>query len=74
VGQKTLGGGYKHVKEMRVGWGVWSCAIGGVGNGRGKRSYMCMIKGVWESVGLGPYIHPKGWGLVRKTNGWCVVH
>jgi len=22
VGQRTLGGGYKHVEEMRVGWGV----------------------------------------------------
>ncbi len=33
---------------------------------RGKRSYMCMIKGVWESVGLGLHIHTKGW--VGKGN------
>jgi len=32
-----------------------------------------MIKGVWESVGLGLHIHTKGWGLVKGTSGWCVV-
>jgi len=29
-----------------------------------------MIKGVWESVRLGPCIHTKGWGLIRGTNKW----
>ncbi len=29
--QETLGGGCKHVEDMKVGWGVWSCAIGRVG-------------------------------------------
>jgi hypothetical protein len=41
---------------------------------------------VWKSVGLGPHIHIKGWGLVRElvggvwfgtisgeTNGWFMV-
>ncbi len=56
-------------------------------NGRGKRFYMCMIKGVWKSVGPGPHIHTKGWGLItgtnmcvwfikirRGTSGWCMVY
>jgi hypothetical protein len=39
----------------------------------GKRSYMCMIKGVWESVGLGPHIHRKGLWPIKGTSGWYVV-
>jgi len=33
-----------------------------------------MIKGAWESVGLEPHIHTKGWGLGRRTMGgvWFV--
>jgi len=30
MGQETLGGGCKCVEEMKVGWGVRSCATGGV--------------------------------------------
>jgi hypothetical protein len=32
-----------------------------------------MIKGVWESIRLGPHIHTKGSGLVKGISGWCVV-
>jgi hypothetical protein len=36
--------------------------------------YMCVIKGVCESVGLGPHIHMKSWGFVRELTGgvWFV--
>jgi len=34
---------------------------------------MCIIKGVWESVRLGPHIQTKGPGLVKGTSGWCLV-
>ncbi len=43
MGQKTSSEGYKCVEEMKVGWGVQSCVTR-----RAKRSYMCMIKGVWK--------------------------
>jgi hypothetical protein len=32
-----------------------------------------MIKGVWESVKLGPLIHMKGWRLVGGINRWCMI-
>ncbi len=73
MGQETLSGSYKRVEEMKVSWGVRSCAIGKVGKVERGRAQMCMIKGVWESVGLGPHIHPKGWGPIRGTSVWCVV-
>jgi hypothetical protein len=38
-----------------------------------EKSYMCMIKGVLKNEGLRPHIHLKGWGLVKGTNGCCVV-
>ncbi len=31
MGQETLSGSYKCVEEMKVSWGVRSCAIGKVG-------------------------------------------
>jgi len=41
---------------------------------KGETSYMCMIKGVWGSVRLGPRIHLKDYGLVRGIMGgvWFV--
>jgi hypothetical protein len=41
VGQKTLGGCYKHVEETRVGWGIWSCAIRKVSKVEGGKGPTC---------------------------------
>jgi hypothetical protein len=41
MGQKTLGGSCKCVEEMKVGWAVWSCAIGGVGIVEGEKGPTC---------------------------------
>jgi hypothetical protein len=36
-------------------------------------SCLCMIKGVGESVKLGPHVHTKGWGIIRGISKWCVI-
>jgi len=41
VGQKILGESCKCVEEMRVGWGLWSCVIGGVGKVEGGKGPTC---------------------------------
>jgi hypothetical protein len=41
VGQKTLGGNYKHVENMKVCWGVWSCVTRGVGTVEGGKGLTC---------------------------------
>ncbi len=58
--QKTLGGSCKCVKKVTVGWGSIHVQMEGLVEWKGERSYVCMIKGVWESVRLGPHIHIKG--------------
>jgi hypothetical protein len=60
-GEEALGEDYECVGEMGVGWGVWSWSIVLANiKGRWKRSYLRIIKGVWQSVGLGPCIRMKG--------------
>ncbi len=41
MGQETLNGDCKCVEEMKVGWGVWSCAIGRVGRVEGGKGLTC---------------------------------
>jgi hypothetical protein len=45
MGQKTLDGSCKRVKEMNVSWLVWSCAIGGAGRVEGGKGPTCAWKG-----------------------------
>jgi hypothetical protein len=46
VGQKTLGGGWKHVEKMKVGWGVKSWPIIGINRvGKGKCPIYAWLKG-----------------------------
>ncbi len=40
---------------------------------KGKRSNMCMIKGVWENVRLEPHVQLKNYGLEKGISGWNVV-
>jgi hypothetical protein len=45
VGHKTLGGGWRHVEEMGVGWGVWSRPTVGTNRvGGGKCSSCAWLK------------------------------
>jgi hypothetical protein len=47
VGQESLGGGCRHVRDMGVGWGVWSWIIVGADRvKRGKGPKCALFKGI----------------------------
>ncbi len=41
MGQDTLGGSCKHVEEIKVGLGVWSCTTRGVVEWKGEKGPTC---------------------------------
>jgi len=54
VWEETSGGGYEDVEGGRLG-GLIMGHYRSIG-WKGKRFYMCMVKGVWESVRLRPHM------------------
>ncbi len=70
MGQEALGGGYKHVGRMGVGWRVWSWAIIGVNKVKGGEGFTCVLfKGNGKMLGWGSIATRKGWGLVSGVSG-----
>jgi hypothetical protein len=59
--------------EIRVGWGVWSCATREIGKVEGEKVLHAYDQGGLEQCKVEALHSSKGLRLTKGISGWCVV-